>query len=95
MAQTMINFRMDEDLKRRMEQTCKKMGLTMTAAFTMFAAKVTRDQRIPFEIVPSKNAPTEETRLAMLRAEAKAAGLIPDGDPGFTDPDEFFASLEA
>ena len=51
MAQVMVNFRMDEDLKKNMEQTCKDMGLTLTAAFTMFATKVTREQRIPFEIV--------------------------------------------
>ncbi len=50
MAQVMVNFRMDEDLKRKMEQTCKEMGLSISAAFTMFAAKVTREQRIPFEI---------------------------------------------
>ena len=50
MAQAMVNFRIDEDLKREMEQTCKNMGLTMTSAFTMFATKVTREQRIPFEI---------------------------------------------
>lgn len=50
MAQTMVNFRMDEDLKNSMEQTCKEMGLTMTAAFTMFATKVSREKRIPFEI---------------------------------------------
>ncbi len=50
MAQTMINFRLDEDLKKSMEQTCKEMGLTMTAAFTMFATKVSREKRIPFEI---------------------------------------------
>ena len=50
MAQTMVNFRMDEQLKKNMEETCKNMGLTMTAAFTMFATKVTREQRIPFEI---------------------------------------------
>ncbi len=51
MAQAMVNFRMDEELKKKMEQTCKDMGLTMTSAFTMFATKVTREQRIPFEIV--------------------------------------------
>ncbi|MCM1254060.1 MAG: type II toxin-antitoxin system RelB/DinJ family antitoxin [Clostridium sp.] len=51
MAQVMVNFRMDEELKRNMEQTCKDMGLTLTSAFTMFATKVTREQRIPFEIV--------------------------------------------
>ena len=50
MAQAMVNFRMDENLKERMEKTCKDMGLTVTAAYTMFATKVTREQRIPFEI---------------------------------------------
>lgn len=50
MAQTMVNFRMDEQLKKNMEETCKRMGISMTAAFTMFAVKVTREQRIPFEI---------------------------------------------
>ena len=50
MAQTMVSFRMDEQLKKNMEDTCKRMGITMTAAFTMFATKVTREQRIPFEI---------------------------------------------
>lgn len=47
---TMVNFRMDTDLKKNMESVCKDMGLTMTAAFTMFATKVSRERRIPFEV---------------------------------------------
>ena len=50
MAQTMVNFRMDEKLKEKMEKTCKDMGLSVSAAYTMFATKVTREQRIPFEV---------------------------------------------
>lgn len=50
MAQTMINFRIDEDLKKNMEKACKDMGLSMTTAFTIFATKVSREKRIPFEI---------------------------------------------
>ena len=50
MAQTMVNFRMDEKLKEKMEKTCKDMGLSVTAAYTMVATKVTREQRIPFEV---------------------------------------------
>lgn len=50
MAQTMVNFRMDEELKKEMEKVCKEMGLSMTAAFTMFASKVSREKRIPFEV---------------------------------------------
>lgn len=50
MAQAMVNFRMDPDLKRGMEEACKEMGLTMTSAFVLFATKVSREKRIPFEI---------------------------------------------
>ena len=50
MAQAMVNFRMDETLKEKMEKTCKDMGLSVTVAYTMFATKVTREQRIPFEV---------------------------------------------
>ena len=50
MAQAMVNFRMDADLKKSMEDTCKRMGLSLSSAFVMFATKVTNEQRIPFEI---------------------------------------------
>lgn len=50
MTQVMVNFRMDEELKRNMEETCKELGLSMTTAFTMFAKKMTREKRIPFEV---------------------------------------------
>jgi len=50
MGQRMVNFRMDEDLKNEMEQACEEMGLNMTTAFTVFARKVSRERRIPFEI---------------------------------------------
>ena len=50
MGQTMVNFRMDKQLKEEMEKTCKEMGMSMTTAFTIFAKKVSREGRIPFEI---------------------------------------------
>ena len=50
MAQTMINFRIDENLKKEMEKICREMGMSMTTAFTIFATKVARERRIPFEI---------------------------------------------
>ena len=45
-----VNFRMDADLKKSMEQTCAELGMSMTTAFTIFARKVTREKRIPFEV---------------------------------------------
>ena len=47
---TNINFRMDSELKRTMEEVCADMGLSMTTAFTIFAKAVTRERRIPFEV---------------------------------------------
>lgn len=73
MAQAMVNFRMDEELKKKMEKTCKDMGLTMTSAFTMFATKVTQEQRIPFEIVADPfYSQANITRLEQAAADAKA-----------------------
>ena len=50
MAQAMINFRIDEKIKKEMEKICREMGMSMTTAFTIFATKVTNERRIPFEI---------------------------------------------
>ena len=50
MAQTMVNFRMDEELKKKMEETCKDLGLSMTTGFTIFAKKMIREKRIPFDV---------------------------------------------
>ena len=50
MAQTLINIRIDEDVKKSMESICKDLGITMSAAFNIFARKMTREKRIPFEV---------------------------------------------
>lgn len=57
MAQVMVNFRMDEDVKKTMEQACREMGLSMTTAFTIFAKKVGKEKRIPFEITAEPHHP--------------------------------------
>ena len=44
MAQTLVNIRMDEELKRNMEQTCQELGMNMTTAITIFAKKMTREK---------------------------------------------------
>lgn len=51
MAQTVnVNFKLDADVKKNMEAACSDMGLSMSAAFTIFAKKVGRERRIPFEV---------------------------------------------
>ena len=40
MAQAVnVNFKLDADVKKSMEQACSELGLSMSAAFTIFAKK--------------------------------------------------------
>ena len=50
MAQTLVNIRMDTELKQNMEAVCRDLGMNMTTAFTIFAKKMSRERRIPFEV---------------------------------------------
>lgn len=45
-----VSFRIDEDVKQSAERVLDDMGLTMSAAITVFLKKVSREHRIPFEI---------------------------------------------
>jgi DNA-damage-inducible protein J len=67
MAQAMVNFRMDENLKKNMEAACKDMGISVTTAFTIFATKVSRERRIPFEVAADPDPFYSEANMERLR----------------------------
>ena len=50
MGKALVNIRMDEELKHGMEEVCRELGMDMTTAITIFARKMTREKRIPFEV---------------------------------------------
>lgn len=63
---------LEEDVKNNAEKALKDMGLTMSAAITMFLVKVGREKRIPFEInadpfYSAENIAELERRVANLR----------------------------
>lgn len=74
MAQAVnVNFKLDADVKKSMEQACSGMGLSMSAAFTIFAKKVGRERRIPFEVsadpfYSEENIAELERRIADMKA---------------------------
>ena len=47
---TNVTIRMDEGLKKQSEALFDEMGLSMTAAITLFIKTAVRENRIPFEI---------------------------------------------
>ena len=50
MAQTTLNIRIDEDVKKGLEDFCYDVGMNVSVAVNMFAKAVIREQRLPFEV---------------------------------------------
>lgn len=50
MALSNVSFRMDQNLKENMKSVCQELGMDMTTAFVIYAKKLTRERRIPFEV---------------------------------------------
>lgn len=71
MAQTLITVRMDEDLKRNFDNVCNELGMTMSTAIMIFAKKVTREKRIPFDV--SVDPFYSETNLSALKKSMEQA----------------------
>jgi DNA-damage-inducible protein J len=66
---------MDEVLKNSMENTCKELGISMTSAFTMFATKVSKEKRIPFDVAIDPFYSDENmARLRKSIAQMEATG---------------------
>jgi len=91
MAQTNVNIRIDEDLKREFDSLCQELGLTMTTAFTVFAKTAVRCQGIPFKI--AKNVPNTETIAAI--EEVQAMKKDPSLGKSYTNVDAMMKELLA
>ena len=89
MAQTNVNIRMDAELKRQFEEFCADVGMSMTTAFTVFAKKTVRENKIPFPV--DREIPNEETRAAIEETRR----MIEDPSYGktYTDVDEMMREL--
>lgn len=67
MAQTSINIRMDEDLKKQFDAFCSDVGMNMTTAFCIFAKTVVKQHRIPFEISSESDPFYSSANIARLK----------------------------
>lgn len=88
-------IRLEDSLKTEASRLCESMGMSYNTYVVMATRQLVNQRRIPFEIVAGDYIPNEETRRAMIAAEAKALGLIPDDSPIFNNPDDLMTYLEA
>ena len=45
-----VQFKIQPELKREMERVCYEMGMTAATAYRIFARKMIKDKKFPFEI---------------------------------------------
>ena len=45
-----VNFRVDDEVKKKAERACNDMGISMSTAINIFLVKVGNERRIPFEV---------------------------------------------
>lgn len=73
MAVATFSVRMDEDLKKELDELCAQFGMNTSVAINIFARAVVRERRIPFAIsAASQNAGLQA--FQNLRDQAKATG---------------------
>ena len=77
MSQTVnVNFKLDADIKKSMEEACSEMGISMSAAFKIFAKKVGREKRIPFEVSADPFYSESNIRYLEEKMEEYKAGKL-------------------
>ncbi len=68
-----VNFRVEEEVKRRAELACKNMGMNLSTAINIFLVKMGNEQRIPFEVSADPFYSAENmTELKRRVADAKS-----------------------
>ena len=65
MGQSTISIRVDDKLKKSFDELCNEIGLSNSAAVTIFMKAAVREQRIPFEV---RTEAEEEIRAKGLAA---------------------------
>lgn len=95
MSSTPTTIRLDDNLRKELNSRLDAAGISLNTYFTMAAKQFVIQNRIPFEvIVPEKDQPTSQTKRAMVLAEAKQLGLIPDESSSFKNAQALLAALD-
>ncbi len=68
MAQSVnVNFRMDEQLKKNVEDICQRMGMSLTTMLTICCKKIEQERRIPFDVTADPDPFYSESNVRELK----------------------------
>ena len=85
-----ITIRLDSDLKKKLVRELQSIGLSIEEYFNLAAHQLVIQKRVPFELLAE---PTTTTKKALVVAQAKELGIIPDDSPSFDDIEELKSYL--
>lgn len=68
-----VSFRIDDKIKKDAEQVCDDIGISMSAAITIYLKRLGKEKRIPFDLVAdpfysSKDIEVLDKRIADIKA---------------------------
>lgn len=69
---TTISVRLDDDVKNAFEATCEDIGIPMSVAMNIFAKRMARERRFPFDVsAPSDPFYSESNMRAIDEADKR------------------------
>ncbi len=64
---TTISLRIENDLKAKIEELCKSIGMNVSTFFTIYAKKAVKEQAIPFSLTSNDDIFYSETNMKALQ----------------------------
>ena len=68
---TTISLRMDDQMKKELDEMCEAMGMNISTFYMIYTKKALRDRRIPFDIEAPADPFYSEQNMAQLRKSAQ------------------------
>lgn len=59
-----VNIRMDNELKEQFADFCDNIGLSMSSLFNVFAKKVVKEKKVPFDLTYNEDQPTHQRNFS-------------------------------
>lgn len=66
-----VNIRMDDKLKEQFSDFCNNIGLSMSSLFNVFAKKVVKEKKVPFELTYNEDPFYSESNMKWLEKSIK------------------------
>ena len=70
-SMTTISLRMDDDMKRELDEMCAEMGMNISTFYMIYTKRALRDRKIPFDIEAPVDPFYSKSNIEQLRKSVK------------------------